>query len=144
MVIDHVGIAVRSLEQAIPIWKTAFGYEQATSIVVNSRQQVRVVFLERADSLPVKLIEPVGDASPIRTFTERGGGLHHLCFRVKSLDAELARLASMGMRVVAAAQPGEAFDGEPIAFVYAGGGLNVELIDTERRAGRLDAGHGPG
>ncbi len=142
MVIDHIGIAVRSLEQAIPRWKSAFGYEQATSIVINTRQRVRVVFLERAGSLPVKLIEPTDDASPVRAFTDRGGGLHHLCFRVDAIDPALARLAALGMKVIAPPQPGEAFEGEPIAFVYAGGGLNVELIDTERRAARLDAAPG--
>jgi methylmalonyl-CoA/ethylmalonyl-CoA epimerase len=137
MILDHVGIAVRSLEQAIPRWEAAFGYAQATSIVVNTRQRVRVVFLERPGSLPIKLIEPTDDASPIRAFTERGGGLHHLCFRVDAVDREVARLAAMGMKVIAPAQPGEAFEGAPIAFVYAGSGLNIELIDTLRRAARL-------
>ena len=137
MVIDHVGIAVRSLEQAVDVWQAAFGYEQATAIVVNTRQRVRVVFLERAGSLPVKLIEPTDATSPIRAFTERGGGLHHLCFRVESLDPEIVRLAALGMRVIAPPEPGEAFEGDPIAFLYAGGGLNIELIDTKRRAGRL-------
>lgn len=142
MVIDHVGIAVRSLEPSILRWRDAFGYRQATEIVVNTRQQVRVVFLEREGSLPVKLIEPTGEDSPVYAFVRRGGGLHHLCFRAASIAPELARLAALGMRVVAGPQPGEAFEDEPIAFVYAGEGLNVEIIDTEKRAGRLQAGVG--
>ena len=48
------------------------------------------------------------------------------------------------LRVLAQPQPGEAFENERIAFVYAGDGLNVELIDTERRAARLAAGPVPG
>ena len=87
----------------------------------------------------MKLIEPTGNDSPIHGFSQRGGGLHHLCFRVGSVETEVARLASMGMRVVAPPEPGEAFDNEPIAFIYAGGGLSIELIDTERRSGRIDA-----
>lgn len=138
MVIDHVGIAVRSLERSIPRWQAAFGYEQATEIVVNTRQRVRVVFLERDGSLPVKLVEPTDDDSPVHAFVQRGGGLHHLCFRAESVASEAARLAALGMRLVAEPQPGEAFEGESIAFVYAGDGLNIELIDTEIRAGRLD------
>jgi methylmalonyl-CoA/ethylmalonyl-CoA epimerase len=137
MILDHVGIAVRSIEQSIERWTQVFGYRQATEIVVNSRQKVRVVFLERAGSLQVKLIEPTDAASPVHAFTQRGGGLHHLCFRCESLDAEVARLAALGLRVIAPPQPGEAFEDEMIAFVYAGDGLNVELIDTVRRAGRL-------
>ena len=86
-------------------------------------------------------IEPVDDESPIAAFTRQGGGLHHLCFRVPSVSAELARLAALGLRTLTPPQPGEAFADEPIAFVYAGDGLNVELIDTDRRAGLLA---GPG
>ena len=140
MVLDHVGIAVRSLEQSIERWRTAFGYRQATEVVVNTRQKVRVVFLEKDGSLPVKLIEPSDATSPVHVFAQRGGGLHHLCFRCPSVDAETARLQALGLRVISPAQPGEAFEGGPIAFVYAGDGLNVELIDTDRRAGRLPAG----
>lgn len=137
MVIDHVGIAVRSIERSVERWQAAFGYEPITEIVVNTRQRVRVVFLERPGSLPVKLIEPTGPDSPVHAFVQRGGGLHHLCFRADSVAAETARLAAMGLRLVAEPQPGEAFDGELIAFVYAGDGLNIELIDTTKRAARL-------
>ena len=137
MIIDHVGIAVRSIERSIEHWQTVFGYEQATEIVTNTRQKARVVFPARPGSLQVKLIEPSDPASPIHAFAQRGGGLHHLCFRCESVDAEVVRLAALGLRVIAPPQPGEAFEDQKIAFVYAGDGLSVELIDTERRAGRL-------
>lgn len=137
MVLDHVGIAVRSIEAATEQWRTIFGYQPATAVVVNQAQKVRVRFLEKAGSLPVKLIEPTDESSPIHALAQRGGGLHHLCFRCESVDAEVARLAASGLRVLAAPYPGEAFEGEKIAFVYAGGGLNIELIDTDKRAARL-------
>ena len=137
MILDHVGIAVRSIEQSIERWSDVFGYEQATEIVLNTRQKVRVVFLAKRGSLPIKLIEPTDPTSPVHAFTQRGGGLHHLCFRCDSVDTEVARLVALGLRVLAPPEPGEAFENEMIAFVYAGDGLNVELIDTERRAGRL-------
>ena len=140
MVVDHVGIAVRSIERSIEHWQTVFGYEQVTEIVTNTRQRVRVVFLARRGSLQVKLIEPTDATSPIHALAQRGGGLHHLCFRCESVDAEIVRLEALGLRVIAPAQPGEAFEDEKIAFVYAGDGLSVELIDTERRAGRLPGG----
>lgn len=137
MILDHVGIAVRSIEQSLERWQTVFGYRQETEVVTNTRQKVRVVFLARPGSLQVKLIQPTDATSPVHEFTLRGGGLHHLCFRCESLDAELVRLEALGLRVVARPQPGEAFEDEKIAFVYAGDGLNIELIDTERRAARL-------
>lgn len=137
MILDHIAVAVKSLERAAGQWKIQFGYRQATEPVVNTRQKVRVVFLEKPGSLPVKLIEPTGPDSPVFAFTQRGGGLHHLCFRVEDLDASLARLAAAGGRVVAPPQPGEAFDDERIAFVLAQPGLNVEIIDTDKRRGRI-------
>jgi methylmalonyl-CoA/ethylmalonyl-CoA epimerase len=138
MILDHVGIAVRSIEQAVEQWRTVFGYRPLTEVVTNKAQKVRVIFLQKAGSLEVKLIEPTDASSPIYALAQRGGGLHHLCFRCDSLDAEVARLQAAGLRVLAEAQPGEAFDGERIAFVYAGNGLNVELIDTDKRASRLE------
>jgi methylmalonyl-CoA/ethylmalonyl-CoA epimerase len=137
MILDHIGIAVRSIDRSIEHWHAVFGYEQMTEIVVNTRQKVRVVFLARRGSWPVKLIEPTDATSPIHSFAQRGGGLHHLCFRCESVDAEVARLEGLGLRVIAPPQPGEAFDDEKIAFVYAGDGLTIELIDTERRGGLL-------
>ncbi len=136
MVIDHVGIAVRSLEPSIRQWESIFGYRQMTEIVTNTRQKVRVVFLHKPDSLPVKLIEATDPSSPVYAFAQRGGGLHHLCFKGSSVEEDLQRLQSQGGRVLSRPQPGEAFEDEKIAFVYAGG-LNVELIDTDRRARRL-------
>ena len=49
MIIDHIAIVVRSLEQAIPHWERTFGYTPMTSPVVNSRQRVRVVFWQKTD-----------------------------------------------------------------------------------------------
>lgn len=138
MVIDHIGIAVKSLEEGIEHWKTVFGYEQLTKIIVNKRQKVRVVFLTKIDSLQVKLIEPIDSTSPVYVFAQRGGGLHHLCFRCTELDEEISRLSALGLRVLVEPEPGEAFENEKIAFLFAKQGLNIELVDTGKRAGIID------
>ncbi len=138
MVIDHVGVAVRSIEQALEHWERSLGYRPVTEVVTNTRQRVRVVFLEKAGSLPVKLVEATDPGSPVYAFAQRGGGLHHLCFRCESVDAEVARMRALGHRILAEPQPGEAFEDEKIAFVHCAG-MNVELIDTLKRARRLPA-----
>lgn len=137
LVVDHVGIAVRSIAAALDSWRAAFGYKPVTAVVTNSRQKVRVLFLRKEGSIDIKLIEPVDETSPIHQFAMRGGGLHHLCFRCANVATELSRLNALGMRTLSPPQPGEAFENEPIAFVYAQPGLNVELIDTTKRAGLL-------
>ena len=137
MVIDHVGIVVGDLAAGIGQWSTLFGYRQLTEIVENRLQRVRVVFLVKDGSPIVKLVEASDESSPVFAYGKKGGGLHHLCFRCADLDSELCRLRAHGVRVLAHPQPGEAFADEKIAFVYAGQGLNIELIDTEEKACRL-------
>ena len=133
MRIDHVAIAVRSIDKAAPRLCELFGYTIRTGKVTNTRQQVNVQFLHQPGSIDIKLIEPSGESSPLWQSLKRGEGLHHLCFRTDDVTNELAALEQKGLRVLAAPAPGEAFDDGLIAFGYAGSGLNVELIDTDAR-----------
>ena len=134
MNIDHIGIVVQSLNKAIEHWRRVFGYRQHTEKVLNTRQKVYVVFLVKEGSLPIKLLEPLDESSPVYRFARRGGGLHHLCFKCGDVHTEVDRMESLGLRILTPPEPGEAFENEDIAFVYAGHGLNVELIDTNGRA----------
>lgn len=137
MIIDHVGVAVKSIELAIQLWQEVFGYKQVTSVVLNTRQKVLVVFLEKPNSITIKLIEPADETSPIYTFVKRGGGLHHLCFKCEGLENTIIRMKKRGLRILCDPEPGEAFENEKIAFVFAKNGLNIEVIDTDKRANRL-------
>ena len=136
MVIDHLGIVVASIEEGVAHWENVFGYRQMTDVVINSRQKVKVVFLSKERSLTVKLVEPIDRTSPAHNLARRGGGLHHICFRCEDIDRELSRLTQMGLRVLRKPEPGEAFENEKIAFVYGKLGLNLELIDTDKKAKR--------
>ena len=138
MIIDHIGIVVKSLEKGIKDWQTIFGYQQMTEMVVNTRQKVKVVFMSKDNSLPVKLLEPTDESSPVFALARKGGGLHHLCFKCDDMGTELIRFKEQKLRVLADPQPGEAFENENIAFLYAKQGLSVELIDTDKRAKRID------
>ncbi len=141
MKIDHIGIVVKSLRDGVEHWRKVFGYKQFTREVVNTRQKVKVVFLHKENSLPVKLVEPLDAESPIYRFAKRGGGLHHLCFKCDNVNEELERMQALGLRILAPAQPGEAFNNENIAFIFARQGLNVELIDTEKKAEIIKSGN---
>ena len=134
LVVDHVGIVVRNIEKGIELWEQNFGYRQLTEVVLNTRQQVKVVFLEKKDSVQIKLIEPSSPESPIAARARAGGGLHHLCFRSADMARTLQEFESQGMRVITQPQPGEAFNNEDIAFVFAGQGLNIEVVETTERA----------
>lgn len=140
MIIDHLGIVVKSLSKGILHWEKVFGYSQYTSIVENTRQKVKVVFLRKENSLPVKLVEPVGEDSSVYRFSRQGGGLHHLCFKCDDVGEAVEEMKKQGLRILAQPQPGEAFAVKDIAFVFAKQGLNVELIDTDLRASILSNG----
>lgn len=139
MQLDHIGIVVRSLDRAVSQWEEVFGYRRSTRPVDNTRQKVKVVFLEKEGSTTIKLIEPFDPSSPAAGALRRGGGLHHLCFRVESLEQAKREMREKKLRVIAGPEPGEAFQNENILFVLAGNGVNVELIDTEKRAERIES-----
>lgn len=137
MHIDHVCVAVRSIDNAAARLAATLGFSPRTRKVTNSRQQVNVQFLMKDGSIDIKLIEPASASSPLWQFLRRGEGLHHLCFRVTDVRVQLGELERSGLRVLAQPEPGEAFDEQLIAFGYAGCGLNIELIDTDRRRGLI-------
>jgi methylmalonyl-CoA/ethylmalonyl-CoA epimerase len=135
MVIDHIGIVVPSLEEGLQQWETLFGYRKNSDVVLNARQKVRVVFLWKKDSVTVKLIEPSGPDSPVCGYAQRGGGLHHLCFRCDDLATKVPELRQKGVVLLVPPQPGEAFGGNDIAFLMTKHNLNVELISTQEKTG---------
>jgi methylmalonyl-CoA/ethylmalonyl-CoA epimerase len=117
MVVDHLGIVVKSIEEGISYWEKVFGYKPMTEVVINTRQKVKVVFLVKENSLLIKLIEPTDETSPIYKVAMKGGGLHHLAFRCQEISEEITRLKSLGLRVITSPQPGEAFENNQIAFL---------------------------
>ncbi len=137
MIIDHICFAVKDLNKAINNWVMAFGYGQMTEIVTNSRQQVRVVFLSKEDSITIKLIEPLESNKSVLSFVKTGGVFHHLCFKCSNMDEQIDELNEKGLIKLVAPQPGEAFENENIAFMLTRFGINIELIDTDKKAKRI-------
>lgn len=136
--LDHVCLAVRNIAAARAALTRTLGYQPRTEIVTNTRQQVRVQFMSKAGSLDIKLIEPSAPDSPLVDFIKRsGGGLHHLAFKTGQVSDAVEDLAQKGAKILTPPQPGEAFDEALIAFAFLGGGLNVELIDTDARRAEL-------
>jgi methylmalonyl-CoA/ethylmalonyl-CoA epimerase len=128
--VDHVGVAVRSLDAGLRVWRDRLGL-RAGEVEVVAGQGVRTCFLP-AGELRVELLEPTGPDTPVGRFlARRGPGLHHLCLRVDDLQAALAVLAAAGVRLVDAA-PRRGADGSRVAFLHpeAGGGVLLELKEA--------------
>ena len=99
MRIDHLGIAVRSLERALSVYEPLLATRASTPEVVES-QRVRAAFLEAGET-HIELLEPTEADSPVGRFLERRGeGLHHLAFRVPSVDVAHAGVRARGGRLI--------------------------------------------
>lgn len=125
--LDHIGIAVRSLESA-KIYQTLGLSIDHTEVV--ETQKVKTAFLSVGDA-NLELLEPTSPESPIAKFIEkRGEGIHHICLRVDDIDAHLAKLKAEGYRLINdTAVPGA--HGCRVAFLHpvAGNGVLIELSE---------------
>jgi methylmalonyl-CoA/ethylmalonyl-CoA epimerase len=97
--INHIGIAVRSIERQRPFYEGTLGgvFEGIEEV---ADQKVRVGFF-RVHDVRLELLEPTDPSSPIASFLERRGeGLHHLAFTVADLPARIAELKAAGLRMI--------------------------------------------
>ncbi len=125
--VDHVAIAVESLQKAQAFYEEVLGIPPE-GIEEVPGQGVRVAFFQ-VGSLRIELLEPTGPESPVAKFLEkRGPGMHHLAFRVEDLEKELARLEAAGVRLIDR-KPRPGARGSRIAFLHPkdSGGVLVEL-----------------
>ncbi|HEX7118942.1 MAG TPA: methylmalonyl-CoA epimerase [Longimicrobiales bacterium] len=126
--LDHVAIAVASIEEALPTFELVTGAEGSPRERVES-QGVDVVFVG-AGTGRLELLEPAAPDSPVARFLEkRGPGLHHLAYRVPDLEAALARLAAAGVQLIDE-RPRAGAHGRLVAFLHprSTGGVLIELV----------------
>lgn len=132
--LDHVGIAVSNLDAALEEHRKHFGFQLDSREVVES-QKVEIAFIRLPNTL-IELLAPTDDTSPLARFlAKRGPGLHHLCYRVDDIVAELDRLAASGVELIDRA-PRSGAHGTRIAFLHprSMGGVLVELCEHPRSA----------
>jgi methylmalonyl-CoA epimerase len=127
--LDHTGIAVTALDDAIPLWEKLIG-APATGREVIDAMGVEVVFIGSGQGR-IELLAPTRPDSPVARFLERRGpGLHHLCFAVPDLRAALASLRAEGFALIdESPRPGA--HGHLVAFLHpkAADGVLVELVE---------------
>lgn len=127
MRIDHIGIAVESIEAALPFYQKALGLEVVHREEVAS-QKVKVAFLQAGET-SLELLEPTGDGAISKFLKTRGPGLHHVAFHASDIAADMKRLKADGLPPLEdAARPGAR--GHKVCFLhpkYAAGVL-IELV----------------
>lgn len=129
--VDHIGIAVRNLEEVIPYYTETLGCPLLKIEEVAS-QKVRVAFID-AGNIKLELLEPMDESSPIAKFMEkRGEGIHHIAFGVEDIDSRMAELREKGVQLLSEeAKPGAG--GAMVAFLHpkSSNGVLYELCEKQ-------------
>jgi len=129
--IDHLGIAVPRLAEAVKAYEALGFTVQSTEEVPSER--VRVAFLPVGESR-LELLEPTDPGSVIAKFLEKRSGLHHVCLLVEDIEAALSELRSRGVPLIDE-KPRAGAGGARVAFLHprAAGGVLLELKEQPRK-----------
>lgn len=129
--VDHVGIAVSNLDEAIKLYKDVLGLE-LHGVEVVEEQKVKVAFLPVGDT-EVELLESTSPEGPIARYIEaKGQGIQHIAFQVDDIEAALEEMKSKGMRLIDE-KPRYGAGGAKIAFLHpkSTNGVLIELCERK-------------
>jgi methylmalonyl-CoA/ethylmalonyl-CoA epimerase len=129
--INHVGIAVADIDEALKFWRDILGIE-LSHVEDAVAAKSRVAFLPVGES-DLELVAPLSeDASVAKYLAEKGGGIHHICVEVDDVAATLADLKAKGVRLIDE-EPKE-MPGRKMAFVHpkSTGGVLLELYEITK------------
>jgi methylmalonyl-CoA/ethylmalonyl-CoA epimerase len=130
--IDHCGFVTHSIPAARTVWRDVLGFNPVGPEIVDTHQKVLIQFFsrdERPDSR-IELLAPLDSSSPIMNCMRSGGGLHHICVRVRTLDEFAEKLRETALVVVSAPVPAPAFGGRKVAFAYTPGFGLLEFVES--------------
>jgi len=135
--IDHVGVAVADLDEAIAFYRDTYGMTLAHE-EVNEEQGVREAMMAVGDSgSHIQLLAPLSPESTIAKFLDRSGpGIQQMAYRVEDLDAASATLRERGLRLLYP-EPKRGTSDSRINFIHPkdAGGILVELVEPAKDAG---------
>jgi len=129
MVLDHIGVAVKSLAEAVAFYEGVLGLKVSGYETI-AQEKTKVAMIPVGESR-IELLEATEPDSPIARFiAKRGPGLHHISLRVPDLEAAVARLRQQGARLISQG-PGVGAGGHRYAFIHPSsvGGVLLELVE---------------
>jgi methylmalonyl-CoA/ethylmalonyl-CoA epimerase len=140
--IDHLGIAVKSLDEAVPYYEKALGLKCEHREEVLS-QKVRTAFFD-CGGVHIELLEPTDPESPIAKFLEKNpaGGVHHVAFGTDGIEAQLKQAAEAGVRLINE-KPVDGAGGKLVAFLHPKStyGVLTELCMPKAGSCSCDCAH---
>ncbi|HEY1207458.1 MAG: VOC family protein [Bryobacteraceae bacterium] len=129
--LHHMGFVVPSIGDAVDRFIAGMGLRWDGQVFHDPIQTVRVTFLEHCtpEAPMIELVEPASPQSRVAGFLKRGGGLHHLCYEVDSLDARIESALASGAALLLPPAEAVAFAGRRIAWVCTPDRLFVEYLE---------------
>ncbi|MEE8472804.1 MAG: methylmalonyl-CoA epimerase [Dehalococcoidia bacterium] len=128
--VDHLGVAVKSIEEALGLYRDALGLH-VEKVQEQPSDGVKVCFLPVGDS-EIELLEPLSDEGPLAKFLEnKGEGIHHICLEVDDIDRELKDLEAKGVQLIdKVSRPGAV---GKVAFLHPRStkGVLLELVQKD-------------
>ena len=131
MKLNHLGFAVPDIDQALSVYQKAFGYKVLSGPYDDPIQKVTVCFIGSGipGELPIELVSPLGEDSPVHKIVAKGSGVYHVCYEVEDMDKALAEMRAQGCIIVSKPVPAVAFEGRRIAWFYTPKRQLVEVIE---------------
>jgi len=126
---DHVGIAVKNLDEAVDVYRNVLGF-RLEGVHVLTERKVKVAFFSTGGETQIELLEPLGSDSPIAKFLEsRGEGIHHIAVKVNDIEAVLEEFKRKGVTLIDD-KPRVGAEGKKIAFLHPKStkGVLLELV----------------
>ncbi|MFP3357531.1 methylmalonyl-CoA epimerase [Planococcus citreus] len=129
--VDHIGIAVKDLEQVLPYYTETLGCPLMKIEEVEG-QKVKVAFID-AGNIKLELLEPMSEDSPIHKFIEKKGeGIHHIAFGVDGIEERMSELRENGVKLLSD-EPKPGAGGAMVAFLHpkSSNGVLYELCEKK-------------
>ncbi len=129
--IDHIGIAVKSIDESLKLYKDVLGMDYKGIEELPDRA-LKTAFIQTGDSM-IELLEPTSEKSTIAKFIEKKGpGIHHIALHVKNVKETMETLKKKGYRLLSE-EPEKGAHGTKVAFLHpkSTNGVLLELVEVD-------------
>lgn len=128
---DHIGIVVKSIEESRAIFESDLPGFSSSKIYIDKEIDVKIQFIEYQHSNKIELIEPLSEASPIRSVLEKKNtsNIHHLAYSCKNIEKTCNAYREKGYGFLTKFYHAEAFDGAKVIFLLSPLNFIVELVE---------------
>lgn len=126
---DHVGIAVKNLDEAIHVYRDLLGFK-LMGVHVLAERKIKMALMSTGGETQIELVQPLDAESTVAKFLEtRGEGIHHFAIRVEDIEAALADMKKNGVTLIDET-PRVGAEGKKVAFVHpkSAKGVLLELV----------------